>query len=222
MLRPSDDRFHSSAPFADTAPEHPGMTTSQVQWIQPAAFIAGAVAIFGWFVAYSLRSHESQRENRRATYAKVLGPTAECLSSLRQARDEDRHTWVTDRRSGFDESLVRLIAAVGEVDLIRKSKVSWTALQLWRTLSDARALTDIKHIDKQEDVELFRHDANGFYERGQQAREDFLLMAGRSLEAWPVRRWRDMRSTPRKLDVERIRSSARATERTERRHSSDG
>ncbi|MGK5111249.1 hypothetical protein MY520_04435 [Geodermatophilus sp. CPCC 205506] len=125
---------------------------------------------------------------------------------------------MADRRSGFDESLVRLIAAVGEVDLIRKSKVSWTALELWRTLSDARALADIKHIDKQEDVEIFRHDANGYHERGRQAREDFLLMAGRSLEAWPLRRWRDMRSTHRKQKVADIRSSARAAER----RSSDG
>jgi hypothetical protein len=191
-------------PRVDTPSERTGMSTSDIQWIQPAAFIASTVAIVGWFVAYSLRSYETQRDARRATYAKVLGPTAECLSTLRHAREEDRATWLAERRGSFEECLVRLVVAVGEVDLIRKSKVSWAALSLWETLSRGRALSEIESVDKPQDLTLFRTASARLYDDATRARRDFLLIAGRSLESQPARSWRDRRVAGRKARITQI------------------
>ena len=101
-----------------------------MDWIQPAAFIAGAVAIVGWFVASWLRLYETQRENRRSTYTKVLSPAANCIAQLRHACDSNRGAWSATQHAAFEKCYIELVAAEGEVELIGKSKVAWSAAYL--------------------------------------------------------------------------------------------
>lgn len=180
-----------------------------MDWAQPVAIIGGAVAIVGWFVAYLLRIYESAHGSRRAIYSKVLAPTAECLSVLRHAKTLDRRTWLEDNEPRFDACLVKLSAAIGEVDLIRKRKVSWSAVVLGETLEKARGLAEAEHHKADDDRPLYRSAVERLYEESVQARDDFLLTAGRSLEPWIHRRFRDLESG-RKKRVKRIASESRA------------
>ena len=181
-----------------------------MDWIQPAAFIAGAVAIVGWFVASWLRLYETQRENRRSTYTKVLSPAANCIAQLRHACDSNRGAWSATQHAAFEKCYIELVAAEGEVDLIGKSKVSWSAAYLRKTLQDVRHLPDDGAPPGEEDTARFQEQVRDLYELSLEARDGFLLTARRSLEAWPVRRWRDRHETGRKEQVTRIGEQTRA------------
>jgi hypothetical protein len=160
-------------------------------WVQPSAFIAAAVAVVGWLVAYLFRVREVTQQSRRETYARVLGPAAELLGMLQDAANvrpamrEPAHTGEPAQQDEYAKCLVRLIASVGEVDLIRKSKVSWAAANLRDTLAEYKDFH----------TRPTRANDEAYVKRAVSAREDFLLVAGRSLEFLLVRWTRDCDET---------------------------
>ena len=157
------------------------------------------VAVLGWFVASVLRLHEAQRANRHQIYAALLGPAAQMLAALSLGRTEDEATWRRSRQPDFEKCFVELVAAVGAVELVRKSKVSWSAQQLRRTLQEALALgRGAGSCTCPFEDRVAQHRLKALA-----ARDDFILIAGRSLEGWPRRPIRD-RTTKRRDAVRRI------------------
>ena len=178
--------------------------TTTAQWI---SLIGVLLGVFGWFVASVLRLYETSRQNRHVIYAKVLGPVMQMLATLDQARFEDRPLWRGRHEANFDKSLTDVITAAGEVQLIRKNKVSWTARRVCKTLEEARTLPKPRNVDDMIDCMEFRDQVTKSRRQAQVACDDFLLMAGRSLESWPFRVYRD-RESRRRADIKRIEISA--------------
>lgn len=77
-------------------------------------------------------------------------------------------------------------------------------------LQDARKLLDDGSPAGPEDAARFQAQVQDLYELSLEARDGFLLTAGRSLEAWPVRWYRDRYEPGRQERVLRIREQTQA------------